>query len=582
MIPCTVAVLRTGTDNDDFVSAKTLKDQGLTFSAATILNLAGGTTQQLSLTTAGATNGLLIDGTTTGNGIIISTTSTSAIQITGTSSATILSIEADGATGLGITNTFSGTTMILLNGTATNGISITGACTQGISVTGASTSGIYVSGGATQQISLATSAAQKGLYIAGTAITTGWVIDTVSAIADATTRCLNIASTMSTAFTTAKVLYQGYFMHTSHGSDVTGATVNGVTTYLDNTALSKISYNGFNSTLAGTYTAGAGAQAIAGFNMVPTITINSATTTLYGINIDISGVTRTSAVAIYAGRFITTTTSTSAILASNGTNTVDICNTTNAINISGTSTNGILIGGTLTTGISIGTCITGISIIGASTSGISISGSATQQLLLTSTAAEKALTVTSTVQTVTPVTVASTSAISSAAYITAIISDLTVTGASGVNMIEANQFIVNSNVQTGNWINAVLAKIDFKTVGYSTGTAGVVCAELDMPGGAVTGAAGTYCTFESEINLPTNYVGGGVPIEVLRASVWGAQVAQFDTSGALFSINATLVSGATNFWYDHDGAVGGDTVNQWLKIRINGVDKWLAVYDATH
>lgn len=54
MIPTTVAVLRTGTNNTDFVTAKTLADNNLAFSAATPLEISGGTTEQLKLTaTAG-------------------------------------------------------------------------------------------------------------------------------------------------------------------------------------------------------------------------------------------------------------------------------------------------------------------------------------------------------------------------------------------------------------------------------------------------------------------------------------------------------------------------------------------------
>lgn len=72
MIPTTVAVLRTGTNNTDFVSAKTLKDQGITTAAATIIALAGGTTQQLLLTNTGAQHGLSIAGATVGSGIVFS------------------------------------------------------------------------------------------------------------------------------------------------------------------------------------------------------------------------------------------------------------------------------------------------------------------------------------------------------------------------------------------------------------------------------------------------------------------------------------------------------------------------------
>lgn len=64
MIPCTVAVLRTGTNDTDFVTANTLADAlngGTAWtSAADIVNLSGGTASQLSITTSAAAIGVNI------------------------------------------------------------------------------------------------------------------------------------------------------------------------------------------------------------------------------------------------------------------------------------------------------------------------------------------------------------------------------------------------------------------------------------------------------------------------------------------------------------------------------------------
>lgn len=74
-IPCTVTVLRAGTNDTDYVTAKTLADQGMTFATTTILGLSGGTTEQLLLTTTAAQKGLTITSTLqTGRLIDISTT----------------------------------------------------------------------------------------------------------------------------------------------------------------------------------------------------------------------------------------------------------------------------------------------------------------------------------------------------------------------------------------------------------------------------------------------------------------------------------------------------------------------------
>lgn len=149
------------------------------------------------------------------------------------------------------------------------------------------------------------------------------------------------------------------------------------------------------------------------------------------------------------------------------------------------------------------------------------------------------------------------------------ISSLTIsqtqTAASTANQIEVGQFVLTSNVKTGQWANALLAKIDYSTSGYATGLAGVVCAELDMPAGTVTGGSGTYTLFEAELNMPTGFVGGGVPVSIFNINVWGAQAAQFDTSGFLFDITGvTKASG--KFFQDNTAAAA----SQAIKCRING------------
>jgi Tfp pilus assembly protein PilW len=140
----------------------------------------------------------------------------------------------------------------------------------------------------------------------------------------------------------------------------------------------------------------------------------------------------------------------------------------------------------------------------------------------------------------------------------------TQTIASAVNSIEALQVSVTSAVQLGNWANAISAKIDLSTAGYATGLLGVICAELDMPGGAVPGGNGTYTCFEAEINLPTSYSGGGVPVSAMVINVWGAQVAQFDTSGYIFDISG-VTKAAHKVFQDSTRSA-----SQALRIRVNG------------
>lgn len=169
----------------------------------------------------------------------------------------------------------------------------------------------------------------------------------------------------------------------------------------------------------------------------------------------------------------------------------------------------------------------------------------------------------------------STSALASGAINSITISQ-TMTVLSATNQIEVAQFILTSNVKTGEWANAILAKIDYSTSGFAHGIAGVVCAELDLPGSTVS--RGTYCLWESEINCPASCNMGGNPIHVMRISSWGAEKAQFDAVGYLFELTG-ISSGASNLWYDNQGSAPAN-VEEWIRVKTPGGVRYLALYNA--
>ena len=139
---------------------------------------------------------------------------------------------------------------------------------------------------------------------------------------------------------------------------------------------------------------------------------------------------------------------------------------------------------------------------------------------------------------------------------------------------EAFTSIITTNVALGSWANAIFAKLDFQTVGKVTGLGGVICAELTMAGGAVS--QGTYCVYQSEINLPTNY-NSGVPLHVMQINVWGAQKADFDTYGKLFEITG-ITSNNTGFW--KDGTMTAQDAQETIKVKTPGGIRYIALYDS--
>lgn len=141
---------------------------------------------------------------------------------------------------------------------------------------------------------------------------------------------------------------------------------------------------------------------------------------------------------------------------------------------------------------------------------------------------------------------------------------------------EAFKSVLTTNVAMGSYANAIFGKIDFQTTGLISGLAGVICAELTMPGGAIAGGAGTYACFEAEINCPASY-NATVPIVVFSINAWGATVAKFDDYGYLFDLTG-VTSGAAHIWYDNQKAA--PAVEEFIRVKTPAGDRFLGLYNA--
>ena len=169
----------------------------------------------------------------------------------------------------------------------------------------------------------------------------------------------------------------------------------------------------------------------------------------------------------------------------------------------------------------------------------------------------------------------STSALTTGAINSVTVSQ-TMTAASSTNQIEVAQFILTSNVKTGEWANAILAKIDYSESGLAHGIAGCVCAEIDLP--SVTAVVrGTYTLWETEINCPDGCNMGGNPIHVFQINSWGTNKTQFDSVGYLFELTG-IASGSGSFWYDHQKAA--PAVEEFIRVKTPSGTRYLALYDA--
>jgi len=159
--------------------------------------------------------------------------------------------------------------------------------------------------------------------------------------------------------------------------------------------------------------------------------------------------------------------------------------------------------------------------------------------------------------------------------ITSLTVSQTMTVTSTGNHVEVGQFFLTSNVKTGAWANAVFAKIDYSINGLAHGIAGVVCAELDLPGSSV--ARGTYVFFQAEVNCPANCAMNANPIHIIQVNSWGTNKTQFDAVGYLFDITG-VASGAGSFWYDNQKAA--PAVEEFVRVKTPSGVRYLALYDA--
>jgi len=151
----------------------------------------------------------------------------------------------------------------------------------------------------------------------------------------------------------------------------------------------------------------------------------------------------------------------------------------------------------------------------------------------------------------------------------------TLTGASSVNTAEAFRSVLTSNVQVGNWANAILGKVDFSSAGYVTGLAGAICAEIDLADATI--GAGSYCAFEAELNIPTSGAGYGVsvPVAFLTGNAWGAGVAAWRTGGYIFNFTGVGTATSGKIFQANTAAAATHA----LRILIDGVAYYIMLTD---
>ena len=132
---------------------------------------------------------------------------------------------------------------------------------------------------------------------------------------------------------------------------------------------------------------------------------------------------------------------------------------------------------------------------------------------------------------------------------------------------------LDSEYYTGDWVNAIVGRIDFGTAGDARGgMAAAICAEMNMPAKSYASIGGPCYSLDCEFNCPTGFVAGDrvtYPIAFLKFGAWGGAVAQFDDEGYIFHTDG-LTAGAGNILSAN---------SRTLRVNIEGADKYIYLSD---
>ncbi|KKK62155.1 hypothetical protein LCGC14_3007180, partial [marine sediment metagenome] len=148
--------------------------------------------------------------------------------------------------------------------------------------------------------------------------------------------------------------------------------------------------------------------------------------------------------------------------------------------------------------------------------------------------------------------------------------DHVMTIAASAGHVEALRVSVSSDVKTGAWCNAIIARLDYKTSGAAHGEAGPLYAELTLP--------------NSSLSRGELY-GLGIGISAGASSSWASagpvSFIKFDAQGTLTNLNASGylfhlagITDTANGLFDLITAAGFDAC---LKIRVGSTDYFIGL-----
>jgi hypothetical protein len=163
-----------------------------------------------------------------------------------------------------------------------------------------------------------------------------------------------------------------------------------------------------------------------------------------------------------------------------------------------------------------------------------------------------------------------TNALTSGTYRSFTVGHTQTAATSGV--IEALRVNIDANVATGNWTNAVVARVDYGATGNANGgMVAPLCAELSLPPAALSG--GAYYVADLEIEAPENYVSHG---NVSLPTAW-FNIATYGNATAI----ASLEDNAFLFRTDGFTSASGNMIyNNTIRARVGSTTWYMPLSSA--
>lgn len=150
--------------------------------------------------------------------------------------------------------------------------------------------------------------------------------------------------------------------------------------------------------------------------------------------------------------------------------------------------------------------------------------------------------------------------------------NMTQTGASATKILEALRVNIDANVQTGDWVNAIVARVDYGASGSASGgMVAPLCAELSLPENTPSG--GAYYIADFEMDAPANHLEHG---NVSYPTAW-INFAIYGDATAIASVEDYA------FLFRTDGftsASGNMIYNNTIRTRIGSSTMYLPLSDA--